>query len=200
MATDNTPDEALLARIAAGDRDAMSALFRRQQQNVYRFVLHLTGSAAMADDVTQDVFIEVIRGAGRFENGRSSVAAWLCGIARNVVRRRLADDREIVSVDTLDEDVEPAVSPDPLGDLTNAERLKALRQAVLSMPLRYREVLVLCDLNEMSYQDAADAIGCAIGTVRSRLHRARSLLATKMQTEQTAGPRTVAGRITRYIA
>lgn len=203
MAADNTPvsDEALLQRIADGDREAMSVLFRRRQQNVYRFVLHFTGSAAIADDVTQDVFIEVIRGAGRFEAGRSSVPAWLCGIARNFVRRRLAGDRGLTSIDALDEDVEPAISPDPLGDLTNAERLDALRRAVLSLPLRYRDALVLCDLNEMSYQDAADAIGCALGTVRSRLHRARALLAAKMQTEQgTGGRRTAVARITRCIA
>ena len=182
-ALDNATDETLLQRIAGGDRDAMSALFRRRQQNVFRFALHLTGSAALADDVTQDVFVAVIRDAGRFEVGRSTVLAWLCGIARNFVRRRIAADRD---VDPLEEDAIEiaAIGVDPLGDLTQSERLEALRRAVLSLPLRYREAVVLCDLQEMSYGEAADALGCPVGTVRSRLHRGRALLTAKMQAEQ----------------
>src|SRR5688572_15697787 len=90
---DSVSDAALVGRVARGDTDAMTALFRRRQQNVYRFALHLTGSAAVADDVTQEVFVTVIHEAGRFEAGRSPVVAWLCGIARNFVRRRLEADR-----------------------------------------------------------------------------------------------------------
>jgi len=67
-----------------------------------------------------------------------------------------------------------------LGDLTRAESIEALRQAVLTLPVRYREAVVLCDLQELSYADASAALGCAIGTVRSRLHRGRALLATKL--------------------
>lgn len=179
------PDEDLLSRIAAGDVDAMAALFRRRQANVYRFALHLTGSASIADDVTQDVFIAVIRDASRFEPGRAAVSAWLCGIARNFVRRRLTLDRALASLDDDDAaDVVPVVSPDPIGDLTTAERVEALRRNVLSLPLRYREAVVLCDLQEMSYSDAAQALGCPIGTVRSRLNRGRALLTQKMQAEQ----------------
>lgn len=179
-------DETLLSRIAAGDVESLSALFRRRQQNVYRFALHLTGSPSMADDVTQDVFVAVIGNAGRFEPGRSAVPAWLCGMARNFVRRRIAVDRGAASIDA-DEELEaalPASSSDPLGDLTNAEAVEALRKAVLTLPLRYREVLVLCDLQELSYIDAAAALECPVGTVRSRLSRARTLLTSKMLAEQ----------------
>ena len=179
------PDEELLSRIAAGDVDAMAALFRRRQGNVYRFALHLTGSPSAADDVTQDVFIAVIRDAHRFEPGRAAVAAWLCGIARNFVRRRLTLDRGMASLDDEDAgDAVPAVTADPLEDLTSAERVEALRRSVLSLPLRYREAVVLCDLQEMSYVDAAQALGCPVGTVRSRLNRGRTLLTQKMLAEQ----------------
>jgi RNA polymerase sigma-70 factor (ECF subfamily) len=179
------PDEELLRRIATGDADAMAVLFRRRQGNVYRFALHLTGSASVADDVTQDVFIAVIRDAHRFEPGRAAVAAWLCGIARNYVRRRLTLDRAISSLDDEEAgEVAATVTPDPLEDLTTAERIEALRRGVLSLPLRYREAVVLCDLQEMSYADAAQALGCPIGTVRSRLNRGRTLLTEKMQAEQ----------------
>src|SRR5688572_6195076 len=177
-ALDNASDETLLERVATGDRNAMSLLFRRRQQSIYRFALHLSGSPAVADDVTQEVFITVIRDAARFEVGRSTVVAWLCGIARNLVRRRFAE-RETDPID--DEALEslPSVHPDPLGDLTQAEALEALRRAVLSLPMRYREVVVLCDLQEMAYEDAASALGCPVGTVRSRLHRGRAMLTAK---------------------
>lgn len=189
-------DEGLLQRIAAGETDALGVLFRRRQQNVYRFALHLTGSPAIADDVTQDVFVTVIRDAGRFEAGRAAVPAWLCGIARNFVRRRLAIDRGAASIDA-DEGLEaalPAFSPDPLAELTSAEAVESLRRAVLNLPFRYREVIVLCDLQDVSYIDAAAALSCPVGTVRSRLNRGRALLTAKMQAEPRQQERPVAGR------
>ena len=198
---DSLPDEELLKRVADGDPVALTTLFRRRQQGVYRFALHLTGSAAAADDVTQDVFVAVIKDATRFEPGRATVAAWLCGIARNYVRRRLEADRGVAALD--DESFEaalPAVHPDPLADLTQAERIESLHKAVLNLPLRYREVIVLCDLQEMPYADAADALGCAIGTVRSRLHRGRALLTAKMQAEQKRTTASGVRAITRCIA
>jgi len=204
MSEDETPaavsDERLIASVAAGDADALGVLFRRSQQHVYRFALHLTGSPAIADDVTQDVFVTVIRDARRFEAGRASVVAWLCGIARNFVRRRLGPTREVASIDdeTFDGPM-PVVTADPLSDLTSGEELESLRRAVLSLPLKYREVIVLCDLQEMSYQDAASTVECAVGTVRSRLHRARALLTAKMQAEHKGRERVRTGT-SRYIA
>ena len=184
-------DEALLSRIAGGDGEALAVLFRRRQQNVYRFALHLTGSPSMADDVTQDVFVALIRDAGRFEPGRATVPAWLCGIARNYVRRRLAVDRETASIESEEalEVALPAARPDPLEDLTSLEAIESLRRAVLSLPLRYREVIVLCDLQELSYADAAAALDCPVGTVRSRLNRGRALLTAKMLAEQERSER-----------
>jgi RNA polymerase sigma-70 factor, ECF subfamily len=196
-------DDVLLARIAAGDVDALAELFRRHQQAIYRFVLHLSGSPALADDVTQDVFVTVIREAGKFEPGRAAVPAWLCGIARNFVRRRLSLDKGTASIDAdLAESSTPAVTPDPVGDLTTAERIEALRRAVLRLPIRYREAVVLCDLQEMAYVDVAEALDCPVGTVRSRLNRGRALLAAKMQAEQrdTARAVTRRTRITKALA
>jgi RNA polymerase sigma-70 factor (ECF subfamily) len=183
---DPRTDDTLLAGIAAGERDAFAELFRRRHRDVFRFALHLTGVHAMADDVTQDVFVAVMRDAGRYQPGRTTAVAWLCGIARNCARRRLDRDRSLQPLadvlDAQDRDAAggPAVHPDPLGDLTRAERVEMLRRAVLSLPLRYREAVVLCDLQELSYAEAAGALGCAIGTVRSRLHRGRALLAGKL--------------------
>jgi RNA polymerase sigma-70 factor, ECF subfamily len=181
---DHRSDDSLVAAIAGGEREAFAALFRRRQRDVYRFAVHLTGVHALADDVTQDVFVVVMRDAARYQAGRTTVTAWLCGIARNCARQRLDRDRALQPLADDPDDPRgaagPAVHPDPLGDLTRAERIETLRRAVLSLPLRYREVVVLCDLQELSYAEAASALGCAIGTVRSRLHRGRSLLADKL--------------------
>ena len=188
MRADELRDEDLMCRVAAGEAEAFAALFRRRQGQVYRFALHMTASPSTAEDVTQEVFLAVMSDASRYDPARASVTAWLCGIARNHVRRRADRDRLLQPLarygddDNDDDRVEQmlAVEPQALGDLTKAESIEALRQAVLTLPLRYREVVVLCDLQELSYADASVALGCALGTVRSRLHRGRALLASKL--------------------
>ena len=180
---EHSSDDDLIAAIAEGRAEAFAGLFCRRQGDVYRFALHMTGAPPMAEDVTQDVFLLVMRDAGRYQPGRSTVAAWLCGIARNCARQRLERERRSEPLDDrLDENGvgAPAVESDPVADLMQAARLISLRRAVLALPLRYREVVVMCDLQELSYAEAADALGCALGTVRSRLHRARGLLAARM--------------------
>ena len=189
-------DDMLIAGIAAAKPEALTWLFRRRQADVYRFALHMSGSPGTADDVTQDVFLVVMREAARYQAGRSSVIAWLCGIARNYVRQRLERDARFDSLDSGADDDQaalPAIEPDPLGEISRLERISRLRRAVLALPVRYREVVVLCDLQELSYADAADALGCAIGTVRSRLHRARGMLASRISAlEGQRGEREVA--------
>ncbi len=187
MLSDQVEDVALIGRVAAGDAEAFAELFRRRHGQIYRFALHMTASPSIAEDVTQDVFLAVMSDAARYDvgrAGRASVAAWLCGIARNHVRRRAERDRRLQPLDDggEDEGVDGvlAVEADALGDLTRAESIQALRDAVSSLPVRYREAVVVCDLEEMSYRDAAAALGCAVGTVRSRLHRGRALLAVKL--------------------
>lgn len=189
------PDDRLLTLVARGDAEAFALLFRRRHGDVYRFALHMTASPSIADDVTQETFLSVMRDAARYDAARATVAAWLCGIARNHVRRRLDRDRRLRPFAEPEEDDDAhahdklvAIDQDPLGDLTRAERIEQLRRAVLTLPLAYREALVLCDLQELSYVDAASALGCALGTVRSRLHRGRALLARKL----TGAERTVA--------
>ncbi len=179
-------DGDLIALISIGDTEAFAALYRRHQANVYRFALHMTASASIADDVTQEVFLTVMRDVGRYEAGRATVIAWLCGIARNHVRRRLERDRLLQPLDDDESDDEglgdmTRVDDNSLlDDLTKAESIEALHRAVLSLPIKYREAIVLCELQELTYIEAAGVLGCAVGTVRSRLHRARTLLARKL--------------------
>jgi RNA polymerase sigma-70 factor (ECF subfamily) len=187
-------DDDLVARVAGGDAEAFAALFRRRHAAVYRFALHMTGSVGVAEDVTQEVFLAVIRSAASYQPGRSGVAAWLCGIARNHARRRLEAERRVVPLDRGDPELDadpPSSASSPLDDLTRAEGIEAVRTAVLALPLAYREAVVLCDLQELSYAAAADVLGCAVGTVRSRLHRGRALLTARLTapaTVRSSGP------------
>jgi RNA polymerase sigma-70 factor (ECF subfamily) len=147
----------------------------------------MSGSEALAEDVVQETFMVLMRDGGNFDAARGSVAAYLYGIARNHVLRAYDRERALVRFEDGTEDGSDApheslvARPDPLGDLTRAESVEKLRQAVLALPTHYREVVVLCELHEMSYVEAAGALGCAVGTVRSRLHRARAMLAEKMR-------------------
>jgi RNA polymerase sigma-70 factor, ECF subfamily len=181
-------DHDLLQRMEEGDEGAFLELYRRRQAAIYRFALHMSGSQQVAEDVTQDVFLALMREPGRFEPQRGSLAAYLYGIARNCVREHL-EQRSLHVPLVTDEGSERRVppelllpAPDPLGDLTRQEDVERVRQAVLALPAHYREVVVLCDLEELDYARAAAALGCAVGTVRSRLHRARSLLLNKLRT------------------
>jgi len=180
-------DEDLLRLTMAGDEEAFTSLYRRRQSSIYRFALHMSGSRPLAEDVTQEVFMTLIRDGARFDAERGSLAAFLYGVARNHVLRRIERDRMLVPLsDNGDSDDAVMVDSlmaegDPLGDLTRNESIAAVRGAVLALPAHYREVVVMCDLHEMSYAAAAEVIGCAVGTVRSRLHRARALLVEKLR-------------------
>lgn len=180
---DRDPDDRLLARAAGGDAGAFTELFRRRHPDVFRFAFHMTASAATADDVVQEVFLVVMRDAHRFDARRASVAAWLCGIARNCVLQRLERDRKLTFADLTGEDEprdEGGGASDPLTGLIRAERIETLRRAIRTLPVPYREALVLCDLQELPYAEAASVAGCPVGTIRSRLHRARALLGEKL--------------------
>lgn len=179
-------DEELLLLMHGGDEDAFLTLYRRRQGPIYRFALRMSGVESVAEDVTQEVFMTLIRREIGFDSTRGSVAGYLFGIARNQVLKRFEKERGYSSIenedlgeDGLDERF--VTQANPLGDLTQRELIESVRSAVLSLPVHYREVVVLCDLNEMSYADAAGALGCAVGTVRSRLHRARGLLVERLR-------------------
>ena len=177
-------DNDLLRLMLGGDEDALAQLYRRRQGSVYRFALQMSGSKSIAEDVTQEVFLFLMREGQVFDPARGALGAFLLGVARNYVLRRLrvehllaplADDNEDESVFTATADL------CPLEDLTRAETIESVRRAVLSLPSKYREVVVLCELQDVSYVETAEILGCAIGTVRSRLHRARALLLAKLR-------------------
>jgi len=178
-------DSELLRSMLAGDEEALALLYRRRQGNVYRFALQMSGSKSIAEDVTQEVFLFLMREGHVFDPARGSLSAFLLGVARNHVLRRMRVDHLLTPIGD-DDDVDAAVAVTetalrPIEDLARAETIELVRKAVLSLPAKYREVVVLCELQDVSYGDAAEILGCAIGTVRSRLHRARALLLVKLR-------------------
>jgi RNA polymerase sigma-70 factor (ECF subfamily) len=169
----------------AGDEDALAQLYHRRQAAVYRFALQMSGSKPIAEDVTQEVFLFLMREGHLFDPDRGALSAFLLGVARNYVLRRLRVDHLLSPLgDDGDDDgagFQASTDLCPLDDLTRAETIETVRRAVLSLPPKYREVVVLCELQDVSYVETAEILGCAIGTVRSRLHRARALLLTKLR-------------------
>jgi RNA polymerase sigma-70 factor, ECF subfamily len=170
-------DTELLEQALTGAEDAFTALYRRRQGAVYRFALQMTGSTAIAEDVTQETFLALLLHGTRYDEARGTVASFLYGIARNLVMRRL-DRRPVAESEFVDEIAGPE---DLLEDLTRRESIEQVRQAVLSLPPVFREAVVLCDLQDSSYEEAAAALDCPIGTVRSRLSRGRAMLARKLR-------------------
>ena len=188
---DGSNDEAMLAaRMASGDEQAFVTLFRRYQGPVYRFVRQMGGSADTAEDVTQEVFIALMESSGRFDAERGSLKVYLYGIARNLLRRRIRKQTthpEVELAQLLETAPAAAAAPDALAYLERAEALTALRRAIVSLPPHYREVIVLCELHELRYEDAALIVNCPLGTIRSRLSRARRVLTRRCLVE-TAAP------------
>jgi RNA polymerase sigma-70 factor (ECF subfamily) len=170
-------DQDLLERALEGDEGAFTALYRLRQAAVYRFALHMSGSVAIAEDVTQETFLELLTVGRRYDAARGTLRSFLFGMARNFVMRSLARESGRGRDEPLEESADGS---DLLGDLTRRETIEQVRSAVLSLPPAYREAVVLCDLGEASYEEAAAALDCPVGTVRSRLSRARAMLASKL--------------------
>ncbi|MGH9734955.1 MAG: RNA polymerase sigma factor [Candidatus Acidiferrales bacterium] len=193
-------DDGLLQRMTGGDEDAFTLLYRRKHPVIYRFALHMSGNSEVAKDVTQDVFMTLIRDPGRFDPARGNLTGFLFGVARNHLRKRWERDRRFVGFPE-GEDLGQLESRSHEGNgsgfghgphaggqsaelpdgLVSSQLAARVRQAIGTLPDNYREVVVLCELEEMSYEEASAALDCPVGTVRSRLHRARALLVEKLR-------------------
>jgi RNA polymerase sigma-70 factor, ECF subfamily len=171
-------EDDLVHLMRKGDEQAFLVLYRRHQGPVFRFALHMSGSPQIAEEVTQEVFLGLLSARGRYDAERGSLQGYLIGVARNYVRRHQRRQSVFAPFDA-----------DYLAEeLSDRADLLALRKALLTIQPKYREVIVLCDLEELSYEEAARHLGCALGTVRSRLHRARAVLHRKMQGRRESCP------------
>lgn len=174
-------DAALLTRASRGDEAAFSELFARYQRQIYHYAERVCGCAS-GDDIVQETFLAVLRPSGKFDPAKGTVPGYLFGIARHHVIKRLArqgatlSEPPEVAAETI------AAHESPFETFARDRMIGVVRHAVQSLPPAYREVVALCDLEEMDYATVAHVIQCPIGTVRSRLHRARALLLRKLTT------------------
>ncbi len=185
--TDTRPaDEELLQGMQNGDEEAFLTLYRRWQAPIFRFAWRMSGSRQAAEDATQEVFMALVRNSSGYCAANGSFRSWLYGVARHVTRRAMEREKQPsptgfnVDGETEIENLRSSRS-DPHEETVRRQQTERLRAIVLSLPLHYREVVVLCELQELDYAEAAESLGCSIGTVRSRLHRARSILAERLQ-------------------
>lgn len=182
-------DEDLLRRLAAGDEESFRQFYQRHQAAIFRFALHMVGRTDAAEEVVQEAFMTLIRQAGKFDAKRGAPQAFLCGIARNHVRKLLERERRYVPLVDDESSSENGSgmalggSPDEhlLDGMARAELVEQVRSALGLLPLHYREAVTLCDLQEHDYVGAAAILECPIGTVRSRLARGREMLAAKLR-------------------
>jgi RNA polymerase sigma-70 factor, ECF subfamily len=169
-----TSDEALIARIADGDRLAMKVLFARHQVRTYRFLLRIVRNEATAEDLISEVFLEVWRQAGKFE-GRSTVSTWMLSIARfkalSALRRRGEEE--------LDDEAAAAIedqADDPEVMLAKKDKGAVLRQCLTKLSAEHREIIDLVYYHEKSVEEVAGIVGIPEATVKTRMFYARKKL------------------------
>ncbi|MCU1274573.1 MAG: polymerase, sigma-24 subunit, subfamily [Bryobacterales bacterium] len=167
-------DQELYDRMRKGDQQAFAELYERHEPALFRYALHLSGNHFVAEEVAHEVFLHLAGSYIRFDAKRGSLEAYLYGTIRNLVRvvwrKRACEPRQ-----------DQIAACDVLGDLIHDERTAALYAALRELPDHYRDAIMLCELEEKSYEDAARLLNCPVGTIRSRVHRARILLAARLR-------------------
>ncbi len=169
-------EAALLARIAAGDADALALVYRRESGSVYRYALALAGDEAAALDAVQEAFATLLHGAQDFRPERGSLGAYLAGMARHQLLGQWRDARRHVPLDEADAEHDIG-SPGSDLRLDTCQQQTLLWTAIRRLSWPQREALVLVDLQERRYEDAAAIAGISVDVLRARLHRARQRLA-----------------------
>jgi RNA polymerase sigma-70 factor (ECF subfamily) len=181
-------DERLLKSASRGDEAAFLVLYQRHRDAVFRFAYRLTGSVVVAEDVTHDCFLSLIRAPARYDPERAALRTYLYAAARNLALKHLRPTGAEV---TLEEITEEPCGPEveqPLGQLLAEELSAEVRKAIASLPPLQREALILFEYEELSLAEIAAIVRADTGTVKSRLHRARQklrqLLAPYLKSEQ----------------
>ena len=177
---DGAAETELLLKAARGDEVAFLLLYERHRTPVFRFACRMLGSATQAEDVTQECFLQVLRRPEAFRAERASLRTYLCAIARHLALKQLRRRGQETVVDDPPEEASRgtvgAHGGDPLSTVIEEEAAVAVRTAVEALPPLQREAVVLFEYQEMSLADIAAVCDVDVGTVKSRLHRARERL------------------------
>lgn len=177
-------DSDCMARLAAGDSHAVNVLYQRHGRALLRFSSAMCRSRQAAEDMVHDTFLALMRERISFDPAQGSVFGYLCGVLRHRVSRHFRQQRRWVALNVDDDSSHAhshtAESGGPADEIARSEITAAFRRAMLELPLQHREVIALCDLEELPYATVAGILDCPVGTVRSRLHRARALLTIRL--------------------
>lgn len=183
---DQERDDLLIRRAGKGDEDAFLVLYRQHEAALYRFALRMTRNAWAAEEIVQDVFMTLMRDPKKYDATRGTLGGFLYGIARNRIMKHLERLPREIPLEEKNEDgtgtgivLEDASTPATQAE--KRERSEQVWSAVLELPAEFREAVILCELEEHSYEEAAQLAGCPIGTIRSRLHRGRALLMARLE-------------------
>jgi RNA polymerase sigma-70 factor (ECF subfamily) len=171
-------DERLLEQAASGDETAFAVIYERHRGLVFRFAYRLSQSRETAEEITHDCFLSLIKEPQRFKTReqKASLRTYLCAAARNLVFKRSRRAGAETTIDDFSEQLAAAESQGPLRLLLDAEVSEAVRKAIGELPPLQREALILFEYEEMSLAEIAEVAGADVGTVKSRLHRAREQL------------------------
>jgi RNA polymerase sigma-70 factor (ECF subfamily) len=187
----------LADRLTHRDEGAFLELYDRYSRSVYRFLVHMTGSAATAEELTQGVFTVVLEALfkGKFESfdsTKGTLEGYLLGIARNLARKEFRQNFRNTSLETAEGgSLMRALCDDRFTEkVILREDLERLKTAIAELPFHFKEVLILCCLQDRSYHEAAQIVHCSVGTVASRINRAKKLLSAKL-----VGGRVTAGQV-----
>ena len=185
-------DAELLKLSLAGQERAFCLLYERLKRGIFRYAYYMTNSQTAAEEVTQEVFISLLK-EGSYRRELGDVGGFAFGIARNLVRRHERRERAFEPLpenETLEAPFANLASEAETlpGQMIRGEVVVKVRMAIASLPDHYRQAVVMCDLCEMSYSDAASRLGCAVGTVRSRLNRGHALLREKLKPFRKSEP------------
>jgi len=178
------PESELIHKAQNGDREAFYAIYNTYKRPILNFVYRLLGDKQAAEDITQETFIKVYLNLSTFVP-RGKLSSWIYAIASNLAKNEMRRDKRFSRV-SLEEVVSDGEDPITLNDilfdeksgpdaLLDNENLKQLIHHVIhAIPFKYRQVLVLCDMQNLSYEETARILGCSVGTIASRLSRARA--------------------------
>lgn len=174
--SDSMTDERLLKRASRGDEAAFLLLYERHRDAIFRFAYRMLSSTALAEDVTHDCFLSLIKQPERFDATRATLRTYLFAAARNLALKHFRQSGNEVTLDEMDEEPQMPESQEPLRKLLDEELWLEVSRAVASLQPLQREALVLFEYEELSLAEIAEIVGADTGTVKSRLYRARQRL------------------------
>jgi RNA polymerase sigma-70 factor (ECF subfamily) len=169
-------DELLLERAGDGDQAAFLELYERHRQPIFHFAYRLLGSVEIAEDVTHDCFLSLIRKPENFRSERGGLRTYLFAAARNLALKHFRNLGRETALDDVSEEPRVSERQQPLRRLLDEELAFEVRQAILGLPPLQREALVLFEYEGLALSEIADVVGADVGAVKARLFRARESL------------------------